>query len=279
MFSCYRFQSRIYLDVTKIRERSAKRHQKLISASTPTAPTVLTAPSFPIPLSYSLRPYVSKIFDQGDLGSCTANAFAGAHCLLQALAGTRPTDIVAPSRLYFYYYERYIENNNSSSGLTDSGADEVDGLSLAQKSGVCIESLWPYIISKYNVRPPSTCDADAQRHKIRSWGQVTVKTGGNNNAMAVKTVLVEKKCPVLIAMNVYQNFESSATAATGMIMMPSGALLGGHEMYIVGYDDTRHLFTIVNSWGTTWGDRGFCYLPYNYMNSFDILELTYFFLN
>ena len=156
--------------------------------------------------------------------------------------------------------------------MTDSGADVIDGLSYAASKGITDEAVWPYIIANSNVTPPLSVDLNAMMHKISSYSYLSIDTNVLNT---IKSVLVAKK-PVLIAINVYENFESVVTASTGIIDLPSGKLLGGHEMYIVGYDDSKQTFTLVNSWGTNWGDRRFCYLPYNYVLSKDILELTTF---
>lgn len=220
-----------------------------------------------IPTSFSLAKYVKIIFNQGNLGSCTANAFAGAHCLLQILKFNNI--IYKPSRLYFYFKERLLENKNSTIGLTDSGADVIDGLSYALNKGIADEIFWPYILSKYNITPPAAVDSNAMMHKISSYSYLSI------DLHSIKSVLFSYR-PVLIAMNVFENFESLSTANTGVINMPSGKLLGGHEMYIVGFDDNKQIFTCVNSWGITWGIQGFCYLPYSYILSGNVLELTTF---
>jgi C1A family cysteine protease len=42
-------------------------------------------------------------------------------------------------------------------------------------------------------------------------------------------------------------------------------LLGGHEMCLIGYDDTKKLFTVMNSWGSSWGAGGLCFIPFDYL--------------
>ncbi len=48
---------------------------------------------------------------------------------------------------------------------------------------------------------------------------------------------------------------------------PQEAMLGGHAIAIVGYDDSKQMFTFQNSWGSSWGDKGFGYLPYSYLTN------------
>jgi C1A family cysteine protease len=217
--------------------------------------------SVDIPSSSSLRDKVKQVYDQGQLGSCTANAFCGAYRILEA-------DDFEPSRLFFYYYERLLELPPGEHKVTDSGGDVVDGETYVEKFGVCSESSWPYNIEKANNRPTKKCRVEALQHKITSHGVI--------DASAVKATIAQGR-PVLLAIKVYQSFE---TPIDGKIPMPDPSkeqLLGGHELVIVGYDDSQSTYTVLNSWGTSWGDGGFCYVPYDYINNPDLcVELSVF---
>jgi C1A family cysteine protease len=64
------------------------------------------------------------------------------------------------------------------------------------------------------------------------------------------------------------NFESDIANNTGLIPIPdtnNETLLGGHELCLIGFDDSKELFIVMNSWGSSWGDKGFCYIPYSYL--------------
>jgi hypothetical protein len=88
-----------------------------------------------LPVSFSLRDKVPEIYDQGDLGSCTANAFAASYRVLSS-------NEFKPSRLWFYFYERLSEDpTHQISNLTDSGANVIDGLDYVHQYGVCSEDL------------------------------------------------------------------------------------------------------------------------------------------
>lgn len=50
----------------------------------------------------------------------------------------------------------------------------------------------------------------------------------------------------------------------GVVPMPGGTVVGGHAVLLTGYDDSRQLFKFKNSWGSSWGNRGYGYLPYRY---------------
>lgn len=219
-----------------------------------------------LPPKASLRGQVPEIYDQGELGSCTANAFCAAYRLLCA------DKTFKPSRLWVYFYERLAEDpRHRVSDLTDSGADVIDGEKYVQQHGVCSEALWPYNISKYNHRPTKKCTQDALHHKLSSYGRIT--------ADQIKQSIASGT-PVLIAIEVYSSFESAETAKNGQVAMPNTQteeLLGGHELCLVGYDDTTKTFEVQNSWGDSWGDKGFCHIPYDYIQNGNLCpELTVF---
>jgi C1A family cysteine protease len=107
--------------------------------------------------------------------------------------------------------------------------------------------------------------ADASNHKITSFQQIPQ----NANLVATIENALANNQPVLYAFLVYQSFESQATDTTGIVTLPKAGeqILGGHEVCIVGYNSTTQYFTIMNSWGTSWGDKGFCYFPYAYITN------------
>jgi len=222
--------------------------------------------------TFSLRPYCRFIYDQGSLGSCTANAYASAYCIMEYKKYKRIRH--QPSRLFFYFIERWMENQYQLEGLTDSGADVVDGLSYAKTFGISSESCWPYDISKFNIKPPLPCFNEALLHKIADYSVLSIDDQIVNT---IRQYLYRNQSPVLIAMKVFSNFESTFTSKTGLILFPKGYFLGGHEMCILGYDDLKKHFIVLNSWGNQWGDRGYCYLPYAYCNPLsNIYQVTTF---
>jgi C1A family cysteine protease len=217
------------------------------------------------PAYSSIKKYCGEIYDQGEVGSCTANAFAMAYQVQTNIKNGNP---ILLSRLYYYYFERLAEGN----AQTDSGGDEVDGLKVAQTKGVCLETSWPYDPTKVETCPSQSCIDEAVNYKITSFSVFQLHSNLFNN---IKQSIIDKK-PVLIAIGVYQSFESDEVEKTGVVPMPDPVnfedsndpkdpFVGGHEVLIVGYTDSKHMFTCVNSWGESWGDNGYFYLPYDYV--------------
>ena len=203
-----------------------------------------------LPTSVDLRNFASPIDDQGTLGSCTGNALAGAIDLLDNKLAHKSLRV---SRLFIYYQERAMENDIPQ----DAGARISDGVTACSQTGVCLESIWPYTVSQFAVKPNQAAYADAAHRKI---------TGASKCAdiTAIKTALANGS-PVVGGFMVYASFETAAVARTGLMPIPNVTreqCLGGHAVCFVGYNDSKSWFIVRNSWGTSWGDKGYFYMPY-----------------
>src|SRR5207302_6720236 len=88
---------------------------------------------------------------------------------------------------------------------------------------------------------------------------------------AMKACLAEGY-PFVFGLEIYQSFESSGHH--GLIGMPRDGEkdLGSHAMLAVGFSDRDRVFVVRNSWGTDWGDGGYCYIPYDYLASDDYTD-------
>jgi len=206
-----------------------------------------------LPPLIDLRPTCSPIENQGQLGSCTANALVGSLEFLERKDGIKFVDL---SRLFIYYDERVIEHTVKS----DSGAELRDGIKTLAKQGVCPEKEWPYNIAKFAVKPTAKCYKDALQHQITSYQRIL-------------TIDEMRSClasgfPFVFGFTVYESFESQQVAQTGVVNMPQPAerVLGGHAVVAVGYDDSQKRFIVRNSWGIGWGQQGYFTMPYDYLS-------------
>jgi C1A family cysteine protease len=218
----------------------------------------VTAPmsGAPLPPRVDLRPQCPPVYDQLNLGSCTANAIAGAiefdqQC--QRLAAP-----VVPSRLFIYYNERALEHTVS----IDSGASLRDGIKTVAAQGVCPEATWPYVDdgTTFERRPPQSCYQDATRHRVSSYARLP------RSLQQIRACLAEGR-PFVFGFSVYESMMSNAVAADGQVPMPGSQeqLLGGHAVMAAGYDDAHHVLIVRNSWGASWGLGGYCLMPYAYL--------------
>jgi len=209
-----------------------------------------------LPPGVDLRSECPPIYDQGQLGSCTANGIAAAIQFDQIKQKRQQQ--FTPSRLFIYYNERVIEGTVNQ----DSGAQIRDGIKSVVTIGAPPEADWPYDTTKFTVKPPDQAFADAKSDLVTSYSRVA------QNLTQMQGCLAEGY-PFVFGFTVYDSFEGQQVAQTGIVPMPSPGegVQGGHCVVAVGYDDSKRQFIIRNSWGTGWGIKGYCMMPYEYLIS------------
>jgi C1A family cysteine protease len=206
-----------------------------------------------LPTKQDLRPGCPPVYDQGQLGSCTGNAIAGAVEFEQIKQKAKS---FVPSRLFIYYNERVIEHSVDS----DSGAQIRDGMKVVAKQGAPPETDWPYDIAKFADKPPALAYTDAAKNKVLSYQRV-------NRVLNQFKGCLASGFPFVLGFTVYDSFESTQVARTGVVPMPGPAekVAGGHAVLVVGYDDQQQRFIMRNSWGSKWGMQGYFTMPYQYL--------------
>lgn len=215
----------------------------------------------PIPSIYSLYEKVREVYDQGPTQSCTACAICAAFSLMN-----EKDKSFSPSRYYIYARERQMESEFiSSNTLIDDGAYESDGLLWAESYGICSETIWPSI--DINKVPPTSCDIDACRHRIRGLISIPIDIDSMRRT-------ISSGRPILAAIYLYLSLSSSDISTTGIMPLPTpdDIVVGGHEVLIVGYEHDHQRFVVLNSWSKNWGvqpqgasTRGYFYLSYDYI--------------
>ena len=207
-----------------------------------------------LPPRVDLRDGCPPAYDQGDLGSCTAHAIAGA--VEFAMRKQQLTDVFTPSRLFIYYNERVIEGTVDE----DAGAMLRDGIKSVARLGAPHEGLWPYVIAKFRARPTRPVYTDGLEHQALLYRRITQTLDQLKGCLATGF-------PFVFGFAVYESFESAVVRRTGRVPMPAPheALLGGHAVLAIGYDEREGVFLIRNSWGSAWGDDGYCTMPYAYL--------------
>ena len=214
-----------------------------------------------LPTSIDLRQHCPPVCDQGQLGSCTGNAIAGALEFDQMKENLIP--IFVPSRLFIYYNERSMEGTINS----DSGAQIRDGIKSVGNQGACTEDSWPYDISKFQDQPSAACYQEALQHRAILYKRIV------HNVNQMKGCLASGY-PFIFGFTVYESFESDAVAKSGHapIPGPDEKVIGGHAVMAVGYDDSNNWFIARNSWGTGWGMAGYFTLPYDYLTNSNLAD-------
>ena len=211
-------------------------------------------PVVKIPQRVDLRRFCSIVENQGQLGSCTANALAGN---LEFLDNQSDQDYTDVSRLFVYYNERMVRGTVDY----DSGAMLRDGIKVLAKFGACSEKIWPYDIEKFTKKPMASCYKQALEHQIVSYHRL--------QTINDMLVCLSEGFPFVFGFTVYESFESPQVAKTGLVPMPdkSEKVLGGHAVMAVGFDKKQKCFIIRNSWGEQWGKQGYCLMPFAYLEN------------
>jgi C1A family cysteine protease len=206
-----------------------------------------------IPTSIDLRQYAQPVEDQGQLGSCTGNAIAEAI----EIVDKKNSKNLEISRLFIYYQERLLEGTVNQ----DNGAYIRDGIKACYTYGAPVESLWPYDTTKFKVKPSNAAYTDAANRKVTGYQRCA-------DFAAVKNALATGN-PVVVGFLAYSSFYN--ITSNGIMPYPNvntEQLLGGHAVCIVGYNDNfggitgNGRFICKNSWGRTWGNNGYFYMPY-----------------
>ena len=204
-----------------------------------------------LPRAVDLRPWMTPVEDQGSLGSCTSNAIVGALEYLVRRETGRATDL---SRLFVYYNQRLWDDCVRD----DAGAAIAVGIRVLARVGVPTEKSWPYDRNLFAVQPPEEVYREASQFRVNDWWSVGLDPNAVRGCLAAGF-------PVVFGTRCTESFMHAPSS--GVLPMPGAGESanwrhGRHALLLVGYDDARQLFVVRNSWGETWGDRGYGYMPY-----------------
>lgn len=202
------------------------------------------------PQSADLSDKFGPIESQGNINSCVGHSVTS---VVEAILGVKDK-----SRLFVYYNAREVEWRTG----TDSGCSIRSAISALSKRGASDELLWPYDASKVLVRPSVAAYTDGLSvpPKILSYERVTTLS-------SLKAAL-NAGLPVVFGFKVYSSFRTQ-TATTGICPYPAPgeAQIGSHAVVAVGYNDTTGMVKCRNSFGPTWGQSGYFYMPYQWFSN------------
>ena len=206
-------------------------------------------PAFPSEVD--LRNYVVEIYDQGTLSSCTANALCAAYRMDLRKRGYQDFN---PSRLFLYY------NTPKHRGR----ASIRDTIKAMKRIGMCSESDWPYHTQNFDEMPSRDCYNAARSNTLSRYKYQRLDQDIDQFRACLKD-----KCPFVFWFKVYNSLHNASNRQRGDMPMPEQgeALVGRHAVVAVGYSDGARRVIVLNSWGSRWGDRGYLYMPYDFITN------------
>jgi C1A family cysteine protease len=225
---------------------------------------------FELPSKVDLQPWCSPVENQGMLGSCTANAGVGVMEYFERRAFGKHIDA---SRLFLYKVTRNLIHLTG-----DTGAYLRTTMAAMRIFGVPPTEYWPYDTDLFDEEPPAFCYAFAQNYQAIQFYRFDPPGTDYRKMLDKIKLFLAAGLPSMFGFTVYNSI--SEAESSGMIPYPSPVdwVEGGHAVVAVGYDDnikikgrgrgakeTKGAMLLRNSWGTGWGDNGYGWLPYRYV--------------
>jgi C1A family cysteine protease len=210
-----------------------------------------------LPNKVDLRQHLTPVENQGQTSSCVANATAGAYEYLAKMHTGEDYDV---SRMFIYYNGRYLGTGDEAS-VEDSGCYIQHAIESLKEYGACSEENYPFDLDSVNQVPYQEAYDEAAEFRVEDMALVPTDLYSWKHCLA-------EGYPIIFGINLYQSFDKQRKK--GLVPMPSSQEAsrkdhGGHAMLAVGYSDKDKVFIVRNSWGTEWGDDGYCYIPYDYL--------------
>lgn len=202
-----------------------------------------------------ILPMCTPVSYQGNLRACSANVTADA---LEILMGVRG-QVTQLSRLFIYYNARTYHSSSDN----DGGTYLRMAFEAIKRLGVCKEDSWPYVEANVNLRPPLNCYREANAHKVTGFYRI-----GATGAARVDAVeaAIRSDHPVTFGAQISAEIESYLGKSDAAFEPPSTPS-GRHAMLLCGVRrrSGRREFMVRNSWGESWGIRGYAWFSEAYI--------------
>lgn len=199
----------------------------------------------------------TEIKNQGQQGACMSFSMVSVFEYFLKKNHVQFPDL---SEQFLYYNAR----KRTGREQFDEGSTSVASIQTLSEEGICSEEAWPYKVGGYNEQPSQEAYKEAQQRRVKRAVMVEKKIEDFKSAL-------DDGLPVVFAVDLFPSF---GKGVNGFISMPSDEEVQqlkesgenhSHAMVLCGFNDEQKVFKVRNSWGTDFGDRGYCYLSYDYI--------------
>lgn len=208
----------------------------------------------------------TEIKNQGQQGACMSFSMVSVFEYFLKRNQTETPDL---SEQFLYYNAR----KRTGREQYDEGSNSVASVQALLEDGICTENAWPYKVGGYAEEPSAEAYKEAQRRRVKRAVMV------EKNIDSIKSAL-EDGLPIVFSVDLFPSF---GEGVNGFISMPTDEEVQhlkdsgenhAHAMVLCGFNEEQHMFKVRNSWGTSFGDRGYCYLSYDYVMQYGYWDLV-----
>lgn len=229
------------------------------------------SPGLKIKDTVDLRKFFTPVKNQLGLGSCTSFAAVAMYEAMRNLTGSEDTDCM--SAAYLYYYSNILK------GRPAGGSNFYEQLEVLGTHGVCKDSFYVYDEDSPETPPSEQADTDAKNHRVIAAKQIPLineidKSETLKQNHKVITSALSEGYPVGISLKVYDNLGKDGAFILHPDDAPNAKEDGWHAMVIVGYSEENNFYIVRNSWGSDFGEEGYCYIPSAYIDDPDYMNFA-----
>lgn len=229
------------------------------------------SPGLKIKETVDLRKFFTHVKNQLNLGSCTSFAAAAMYEAMMNQIGVEGDNDMSPAYLYYY--------SNILKGRPAGGSNFFEQLEVFGKHGVCHESLYVYDVDALETKPSEQADNDAKEHRVIAAKQIPLineidKSDNLKRNHTILTSALSEGYPIGISLKVYDNFGKDGAFILHPDDSPNAKEDGWHAMVIVGYSEENNFYIVRNSWGSDFGEDGYCYIPSAYIDDPDYMDFA-----
>lgn len=224
---------------------------------------------------------IPEALDQGSLPTCTANAVTALlMCVQNETSRNERVETEMLSRLYLDWHARSLEDRLCE----NSGVSIVASFRALYQYSISSEEIWPYIESQFLVEPNEAAKSSAEKNKCL-YNILKIAKLEQNLSVLKYTIRMLRR-PFVLGIKIFESFDSAEVVANGMVPMPQAGLdgaitekcFGGHAMLAIDFDDNLQCFIVLNSYGSSFPNKGRLLLPYSYIEdenlAFDFTTLV-----